>query len=67
MRVVYDRTYVDLQWRRNSKTGEWLMYDVMQEGVSHITASQNEWADILRKGGVGELTQNLLVAAKQPL
>jgi phospholipid transport system substrate-binding protein len=58
---------LDFQWRKNSKTGYWQAYDMIAEGVSMITTKQNEWASTLRTKGVDGLTQQLLVAAKQPI
>jgi len=58
---------LDFQWRKNSKTGYWQAYDMIAEGVSMITTKQNEWASTLRTKGVDGLTQQLLVAAQQPI
>ncbi|HGP0857502.1 TPA: phospholipid-binding protein MlaC [Yersinia enterocolitica] len=58
---------LDFQWRKNSQTGHWQAYDMIAEGVSMISTKQNEWASILRQKGVDGLTQQLLIAAKQPI
>lgn len=58
---------LDFQWRKNSQTGNWQAYDMIAEGVSMISTKQNEWASILRQKGVDGLTQQLLIAAKQPI
>lgn len=58
---------LDFQWRKNSQTGNWQAYDMIAEGVSMISTKQNEWASILRQKGVDGLTQQLLMAAKQPI
>lgn len=58
---------LDFQWRKNSQTGHWQAFDMIAEGVSMITTKQNEWAAILRDKGVDGLTQQLIVAAKQPI
>lgn len=58
---------LDFQWRKNSQTGNWQAYDMIAEGVSMISTKQNEWASILRQKGVDGLTQQLLLAAKQPI
>ncbi|AKA38354.1 phospholipid-binding protein MlaC [Yersinia ruckeri] len=58
---------LDFQWRKNSQTGHWQAFDMIAEGVSMISTKQNEWASILRTQGVDGLTQQLLIAAKQPI
>lgn len=58
---------LDFQWRKNSKTGYWQAYDMIAEGVSMITTKQNEWASTLRLKGIEGLTQQLQMAAQQPI
>ncbi|MGL4544367.1 MAG: phospholipid-binding protein MlaC, partial [Plesiomonas sp.] len=49
-------TRLDFKWRKNSKTGEWQAYDMIAEGISMISTKQNEWAGVLRSGGIDALT-----------
>ncbi|MGL4858900.1 MAG: phospholipid-binding protein MlaC [Enterobacteriaceae bacterium] len=58
---------LDFQWRKNSKSGEWQVFDMIVEGVSMITTKQNEWAGILRQNGVEGLTQELQKIADTPI
>jgi phospholipid transport system substrate-binding protein len=58
---------LDFQWRKNTKTGEWKAYDMIAEGVSMISTKQNEWATILRQGGITALTEQLQKLASQPI
>ncbi|MCO6523727.1 MAG: phospholipid-binding protein MlaC [Candidatus Schmidhempelia sp.] len=58
---------LDFQWRQNTKTGEWKAYDMIAEGVSMISTKQNEWATILRQGGITALTAQLQKLANQPI
>jgi len=58
---------LDFQWRKNRRSGEWLAYDMIAEGVSMISTKQNEWADILRQKGIDGLTARLKQAAAQPI
>lgn len=60
-------TRLDFQWRKNSRTGEWKAYDMVVEGVSMISTKQNEWASLLRNGGVAALTKQLEKEANQPI
>ncbi|MDF7666456.1 phospholipid-binding protein MlaC [Orbaceae bacterium ESL0727] len=55
---------LDFLWRKNTVTGEWKAYDLVAEGVSMITTKQNEWATLLRQGGIDALTQELNTQAK---
>lgn len=60
-------TRLDFQWRKNSRTEEWKAYDMIVEGVSMISTKQNEWAFVLRNGGVTALTKQLEKEANQPV
>lgn len=55
---------LDFLWRKNTVTGEWKAYDLVAEGVSMITTKQNEWATLLRQGGIDALTQELNTQAQ---
>lgn len=55
--------HLDFQWRKNSISGNWQIYDMIVEGVSLITTKQNEWATTLRTKGIDGLTQQLQTAA----
>lgn len=58
---------LDFQWRKNSRTGEWKAYDMIAEGISMISTKQNEWATILRNGGITKLTEQLAKDAIKPI
>lgn len=58
---------LDFQWRKNSKTGQWQVYDMIAEGVSMITTKQSEWAGILRQQGVDGLIKQLQTMSEQPI
>ncbi|MGL4601679.1 MAG: phospholipid-binding protein MlaC, partial [Plesiomonas sp.] len=60
-------TRLDFKWRKNSKTGEWQAYDMAAEGISMIATKQNEWAGVLRSGGVDALTKVLKDSAAAPI
>ncbi|MGL5006222.1 MAG: phospholipid-binding protein MlaC [Plesiomonas sp.] len=60
-------TRLDFKWRKNSKTGEWQAYDMVAEGISMISTKQNEWAGVLRSGGVDALTNVLKESAAVPI
>lgn len=58
---------LDFKWRKNSKTGEWLAYDMVAEGVSMVVTKQNEWSGILRQQGIEALTAQIQKSAAQPV
>ncbi|MDO4430357.1 MAG: phospholipid-binding protein MlaC [Lonepinella koalarum] len=54
-------------WRKNSKTGNWQVYDMIGETFSVLEAKQKEWAPILRKEGIDALTEQVQRAAAVPV
>lgn len=55
------------QWRKNSKTGNWQVYDMSAEGVSMVETKKQEWSNILRKDGIDALTEQVQRAAAVPV
>lgn len=55
------------QWRKNSKSGQWQVYDMSAEGVSMVDTKKQEWAPILRKDGIDALTEQVQRAAAVPV
>ena len=58
---------LDFKWRKNGKTGEWLAYDMVAEGVSMVVTKQNEWSGILRQQGIEALTAQIQKSAAAPV
>ncbi|WMQ74611.1 MAG: Intermembrane phospholipid transport system binding protein MlaC [Sodalis sp.] len=58
---------LDFQWRKNSVSGNWQVYDMIVEGVGMITTKQNEWASTLRTKGIDGLTRQLQAASGLPI
>lgn len=54
---------LNFQWRKNSKTGNWQVYDMTAEGVSMVETKKQEWSSILRKDGIDALTAQVEKAA----
>lgn len=42
--------------RKNSKSGEWRAYDLVSEGISMLTAKENELSPLIRERGVSAVT-----------
>lgn len=38
--------------RKNKRTGEWLAYDIVAEGISLLSSKQREFEAIRRTGGI---------------
>lgn len=54
-------------WRKNSKSGQWQVYDMAAEGVSMVDTKKQEWSPILRKEGIEALTLQVKQAASAPV
>lgn len=50
---------IDFKWRKNSKTQQWQLYDILVEGISLIATKQQEWTALLRQSGVDSLIEQL--------
>lgn len=42
--------------RKNSKSGEWRAYDLVSEGISMLTAKENELSPLIREKGIKAVT-----------
>ena len=58
---------VDFYWYKNSKTGQWQVYDMTAGGASMVATKQQEWSPIIRKNGLDALTEQLKKAADAPI
>ena len=58
---------VDFYWYKNSKTGQWHVYDMTAGGASMVNTKQQEWSPIIRKQGLDALTAQLQKSADTPI
>ena len=58
---------VDFYWYKNSKTGQWQVYDMTAGGASMVNTKQQEWSPIIRKQGLDALTTQLQKSADTPI
>ena len=58
---------VDFYWYKNSKTGQWQVYDMTAGGASLVNTKQQEWSPIIRKQGLDALTAQLQKSADTPI
>lgn len=59
--------HLNFFWRKNSKSGEWQVYDMAAEGVSMLDTKKQEWSPILRKDGINALIIRVKEAAAAPI
>lgn len=45
--------------RKNKKTGQWLMYDLVAEGISLLHSKRSEFAKMIKEQGVDATTKHL--------
>ena len=58
---------VDFYWYKNSKPGQWQVYDMTAGGASMVNTKQQEWSPIIRKQGLDALTAQLQKSADTPI
>lgn len=52
-------TQIAFKLRKNKKTGEWKVFDVIAEGISMLNTKQSEFGDLLRKQGIDHVIELL--------
>ncbi|MDA9557985.1 phospholipid-binding protein MlaC [Vibrio sp.] len=53
--------------RKNKKTGDWAVYDMIAEGVSLLSSKQSEWSSELRKEGILSVAEKLETLGKKSI
>ncbi|WP_298940454.1 ABC transporter substrate-binding protein [uncultured Psychromonas sp.] len=53
-------TQLDFKLRKNKKTGEWKVFDVIAEGVSMLDTKRSEFGSLIQKKGIDEVIKLLL-------
>ena len=52
-------TQLVFKLRKNKKTGEWKVFDVIAEGVSMLSTKQSELGELIRKDGIDQVIELL--------
>lgn len=52
-------TKLDFKLRKNRKTAEWKVFDVIAEGVSMLNTKQNELGELIQKQGINHVIELL--------
>jgi phospholipid transport system substrate-binding protein len=57
--VTSSGTKIPINYRMSNKTGDWLVYDVVVEGVSLVRNYRSQFAQVLKKEPIGTLITTL--------
>lgn len=52
-------TQLDFKLRKNKKSGEWKVFDVIAEGVSMLDTKRSEFSNLIQKKGIDEVIELL--------
>lgn len=58
---------LEFKLRRDKKSGEWLAFDMIAEGISLLSSKQSEWSSKLRQEGIVAVAAELEELAQQPI
>ncbi|TMX71176.1 phospholipid-binding protein MlaC [Vibrio rotiferianus] len=60
-------TRLEFKLRKDKKTGEWLAFDMVAEGISLLSSKQSEWNTKIRQDGILAVAKDLEKLAEQPI
>lgn len=58
---------LEFKLRKNKRTGEWKVFDMIAEGISLLSAKQSELSGLIRQKGIDKVTQDLLDHTNKPV
>ncbi|MDF2156001.1 phospholipid-binding protein MlaC [Vibrio sp. CAU 1672] len=58
---------LEFKLRKDNKTGEWLAFDMVAEGISLLSSKQSEWSAQIRQQGILAVAKDLERLAAQPI
>jgi len=58
---------LEFKLRKNKKTGEWLAFDMVAEGISLLSSKQSEWSSKIRKEGLPSVSKELIELSRRPI
>ncbi|MBP4039782.1 phospholipid-binding protein MlaC [Aeromonas taiwanensis] len=59
--------FLEFKLRKNNKTGEWKAFDMVAEGISLLSAKQNELGGLIRQNGIDAVIAQLREHNAKPL
>ena len=58
---------LEFKLRKNNRTGEWKVFDMIAEGISLLSAKQSELSGLIRQKGIDQVTKDLLAHTNKPV
>ncbi|MBO1519267.1 phospholipid-binding protein MlaC [Oceanisphaera pacifica] len=58
---------LEFKLRKNNRTGEWRVFDMIAEGISLLSAKQGELSGLIRQKGIEQVTQELYAHTNKPV
>lgn len=58
---------LEFKLRKDKRSGEWQVFDMVAEGISLLSSKQSEWSSKLRQEGVLAVAKDLESLAAQPI
>ncbi|MGO4999798.1 phospholipid-binding protein MlaC [Oceanisphaera sp. W20_SRM_FM3] len=58
---------LEFKLRKNNRTGEWKVFDMIAEGISLLSAKQSELSGLIRQQGIDKVTKDLLAHTNKPV
>ena len=58
---------LEFKLRKNNRTGEWKVFDMIAEGISLLSAKQSELSGLIRQKGIDNVTKDLLAHTNKPV
>lgn len=58
---------LEFKLRKNNRTNEWKVFDMIAEGISLLSAKQSELSGLIRQKGIDQVTKDLLAHTNKPV
>lgn len=58
---------LEFKLRRDKKSGEWQVFDMIAEGISLLSSKQSEWSTKLRQEGIAAVAEELEALSSQAI
>ncbi|MFP2770073.1 phospholipid-binding protein MlaC [Oceanisphaera sp. KMM 10153] len=58
---------LEFKLRKNGRTGEWRVFDMVAEGISLLSAKQAELSGLIRQNGIDKVTLQLQAHTQKPV
>ncbi len=58
---------LEFKLRKDKKSDEWLVFDLVAEGVSLLSSKQSEWSSKIRTEGIPAVSEELMKLSQKPI